>query len=87
MVIIGIYLLVNLALLYVLPLPQLAASPFPAADAAQTIFGAQSNQVLTALVLLSLLSVMNAGFMQTPTHHVRDEPRSAVLIKSLCGQP
>jgi APA family basic amino acid/polyamine antiporter len=65
-VIIVIYLLVNLALLYVLPLEQLAASQLPAADAAQTIFGAQSEQVITGLVLLSLLSVMNAGFMQTP---------------------
>lgn len=65
-VIIGIYLLLNLAFLYVMPLPQLAASQLPAADAAQIVFGGKSEQILTALVLLSLLSVMNAGFMQTP---------------------
>ncbi len=64
--IIAIYLLLNLAFLYVLPLPQLAASQLPAADAARAVFGGQSEQALAALVLLSLLSVMNAGFMQTP---------------------
>jgi basic amino acid/polyamine antiporter, APA family len=64
--IIGIYLLVNLALLYVLPLSTLAASQLAAADAAQTIFGARGGQIITALSFLSLVSVTNACFLQTP---------------------
>jgi APA family basic amino acid/polyamine antiporter len=55
-----IYLLVNVALIYALPLDRLAASPLPAADAAQTIFGAYSGQAVTALSLVSLLSIINA---------------------------
>ena len=64
--IIALYLLVNVAFLHVLPLSQLAASQLPAADAAQVMFGARGGAIITALSLLSLVSVMNAGFMQTP---------------------
>jgi APA family basic amino acid/polyamine antiporter len=66
LVIVALYLLVNVALLHVLPLSQLAASQLAAADAAQIMFGAQGGEIITALSLLSLLGVMNAGFMQTP---------------------
>ena len=58
--IIGIYLLVNLALLYTLPLSELAGSTLPAADAAQRIFGGDGGRIIIALSLLSLLSVINA---------------------------
>lgn len=64
--IICIYVLVNLALLYVLPLPQMAASTLPVADAAQTIFGAFSGQLITALALISLLGLINAVIMGAP---------------------
>ena len=64
--IICIYVLVNLALLYVLPLPQMAASNLPVADAAQTIFGAFSGQLITALALVSLLGLINAVSMGAP---------------------
>lgn len=58
--IIGIYVLVNLALLYTLPLAELAGSTLPAADAAQKIFGGDGGRIIIALSLLSLLSVINA---------------------------
>ena len=64
--VICIYVLVNLALLYVLPLPQMAASNLPVADAAQTIFGAFSGQLVTALALISLLGLINAVTMVGP---------------------
>ena len=64
--VICIYVLVNLALLYVLPLPQIAASNLPVADAAQTIFGAFSGQLITALALISLLGLINAVTMVGP---------------------
>ena len=58
--IIGMYLLINLALLHVLTIPQLAASKLPAADAAQIIFGNASGQFIVALSLLTLLSLTNS---------------------------
>lgn len=62
----AIYLLFNLALLYVLPLGQLAASTLPAADAATSVFGAYGNQVVTVVALLSLLSIMNSNLLVAP---------------------
>jgi APA family basic amino acid/polyamine antiporter len=55
-----LYLLVNLALLRVLSVPEIAASSLPAADAASRIFGARGGEVITALSLVSLLSIVNA---------------------------
>jgi APA family basic amino acid/polyamine antiporter len=58
--IIGIYLLVNLALLYVLPLDQLAKEKLAAGAAAQAIFGQYGDTVIRLLMILSLLSSINA---------------------------
>lgn len=62
----AIYLLTNLALLYVLSLPQLAASTLPVADAASTIFRTYGGQIVTTLVVLNLLSLINADTMIAP---------------------
>ena len=64
--IIGIYLLVNLALLNVLPLSQLAASKFAGSDAMSLIFGSRSGQLVTILALLSLVGIINAILMMAP---------------------
>lgn len=61
--VIVIYILVNIALLRVLPLRVLSAATLPAADAAQAVFGGRGGQVITALSLLSLLPLMNAIMM------------------------
>ena len=62
----AIYVLVNLALLYVLPMSQLAASKFAGGDAMSLIFGARGGQILTILALLSLIGIINAIIMCTP---------------------
>jgi basic amino acid/polyamine antiporter, APA family len=62
----AIYLLVNLALLYVLPMSQLAGSKFAGGDAMSLIFGARSGQVLTLLALLSIIGIINAILMSNP---------------------
>jgi APA family basic amino acid/polyamine antiporter len=64
--IIAIYLLVNLALLSVLPMSQLAASKFAGGDAMALIFGARSGQIVTILALLSLIGIINAIMMMAP---------------------
>jgi len=58
-----IYLLVNLALLSVLSVPDLARSTLPAADAAGVIFGGRGAQVITVLSLVSLPPLVNAIMM------------------------
>jgi len=64
--IIGIYLLVNIALLYVLPMSQLAGSKFAGADAISLMFGSLSGQIVTILALLSLMGIINAMLMMCP---------------------
>ncbi len=62
-IVVVVYLLVNLALLHVLPLTELATSKLPAADAAQVVFGAGGQRLVTLLSLISLLPLLNAILM------------------------
>ena len=66
LLVIIMYLLVNLALIYVLPISQIAASKLAAADAMQVVFGARGGQIVTALALLSIVGIVNAVLMFTP---------------------
>lgn len=61
--VIGVYLLVNLALLRVLPIDDLARSTLPAADAARVLVGPRGQQVITVLSLISLPPMLNAILM------------------------
>ncbi|QPN59590.1 APC family permease [Synechococcus sp. CBW1002] len=62
----GLYLLVNLALLQVLSLPELAGSRLPLADAARLLFGGGGAQLITVLALISCLGLINAVIMAAP---------------------
>jgi basic amino acid/polyamine antiporter, APA family len=65
-IVLGLYLLMNLAFLHVLPIPALAASKLPAADAARVVFPAWSGSFVTVLSLLTLLSLINAVLLGAP---------------------
>jgi APA family basic amino acid/polyamine antiporter len=58
--VIAIYLLVNLSLLYVLPVQTMAAEDFAAGAAAEVLFGPYGVSVFRILMILSLLSGINA---------------------------
>ncbi len=58
--IIAIYLLVNLAFLYVLPISKLAGEPFAAGAAAQAIFGSEGETIIRVLTIIAMLSSINA---------------------------
>jgi APA family basic amino acid/polyamine antiporter len=49
----AIYVLINLAMLYALPVSKLAGSNLAGADAAQLIFGGYSSQIVTSIRLMS----------------------------------
>ncbi len=57
---IAIYLLVNVALLYVLPISKIAGQDLAAGAAAQVIFGRHGNTIFLTLTILSMLSAINA---------------------------
>ncbi len=66
LLIIVIYVLVNLALLHVLPMETLAGSKLAAADAVQFLFGPGSAQVVTFLLMISIMGIINAQLMFNP---------------------
>ena len=58
--IMAIYLLVNVALLYVLPISGIAGKEFAAGEAANAIFGRHGDTVFRVLTIVSMLSGINA---------------------------
>jgi amino acid transporter len=65
-VIVGVYLLLNGAYLFVLPLHAMAASDLVAADAASAALGGAGASVVGALVLLSTFGALNGSMMSGP---------------------
>jgi APA family basic amino acid/polyamine antiporter len=55
-----IYLLVNVALLYVLPVAEMAGESLAAGAAAAIVFGARGDAIIRALTIVALLSSVNA---------------------------
>lgn len=64
--IIIIYLLCNLAILYILPMDELATSKLAAADAVRLIFGERSGRFVTLFLMISILGIVNAQLMFNP---------------------
>jgi basic amino acid/polyamine antiporter, APA family len=63
---IAVYLLINAALLYVLPMSRLAGSQMPAADAALAVFGVHGKELILIVSLVSAISTINAILLMTP---------------------
>jgi APA family basic amino acid/polyamine antiporter len=61
-----LYLIINVAFLRVLPLPVLAASQLPAADAARVVLPHGGAELVTVISLFTLLSLLNAILIMTP---------------------
>ena len=63
---IAIFLLVNLALLYVLPMARFSGSQMPLADAASAVLGARGREFVLVISLVTVVSTINAIVMTTP---------------------
>jgi APA family basic amino acid/polyamine antiporter len=66
LLVILIYVLVNAAFVRVLGIGRMAGDPFVAASAGKAIFGERGDLVIRLLVLLSILSGMNACVLMAP---------------------
>ena len=66
LLVILIYLLCNLAILYVLPMEELIHSKLAAADAITLIFGTGSGKTVTIFLLISILGIVNAQLLFNP---------------------
>ena len=80
----AIYLLVNVALLYVLPISQIAGKEFAAGEAANVIFGRYGDTIFRCLTIVSMLSGINALHLMATRVVVRDESRWSVHEESGC---
>ena len=61
-----LYVLINAAVLRVVPLPVLAGSQLPAADAARLVLPRGGAELVTVIALLTVLSLVNATLLMTP---------------------
>ncbi|MFI3210348.1 MAG: amino acid permease [Peptostreptococcaceae bacterium] len=62
----GVYVLINVAYLWVLPADQLAASSTPASDVASKIFGSTGGNFITIGILISVFGTLNALIFTGP---------------------
>jgi APA family basic amino acid/polyamine antiporter len=62
----AMYVIINVAMLRVLPLPVLAASQLPAADAARVVLPRGGSELVTVISLMTVLSLINAVMLMTP---------------------
>jgi APA family basic amino acid/polyamine antiporter len=62
----AMYVIINIAMLRVLPLPVLAASQLPAADAARVVLPRGGAELVTVISLMTVLSLINAIMLMTP---------------------
>ena len=66
LLVISIYLLLNVALIYVLPMNQLAGAKLAVGTAAESIFGVRGGLIISALATVSMLAALNANTMTAP---------------------
>ncbi len=65
LIVIAVYVLVNVAFLYVLPVDVMAKSPLVAASAAQVIFGAAGASIISVVVIISTFGALNGSILST----------------------
>ena len=63
--VIGLYLLVNVSLLYVMPLSRFAGSDLAIGTAANVVFGARGDTIIRIIMVVSLISSLNAFQLMT----------------------
>jgi basic amino acid/polyamine antiporter, APA family len=64
--VIAIYLLINVALIYVLPISALAGDPFPAGTAAKAVFGPIGDTIIRSIMIVSALGAVSACQLMAP---------------------
>jgi APA family basic amino acid/polyamine antiporter len=62
----GVYLLVNAAILWALPLAETARSNLPAAEAALRLFGDRGDEMVAALAIVSVLGTLQTSLLANP---------------------
>ena len=69
LIVIGVYVLINFAFLYVLPVDVMTDSPLVAASAAEVIFGAAGASIISIAVIISTFGALNGSLLATARVH------------------
>jgi len=64
-IVVAVYVLINLAFLYVLPIDIMSKSPLVAASAANVIFGVQGASIISIAVIISTFGALNGSILST----------------------
>jgi APA family basic amino acid/polyamine antiporter len=64
-IVIAVYVLINVAYLYVLPIGEMAKSPLVAASAAEKIFGSNGASLISIAVIISTFGALNGSILAT----------------------
>jgi basic amino acid/polyamine antiporter, APA family len=69
MIVIAVYVIINLAFLYVLPVDVMSKSPLVAASAAEVVFGAAGASLISIAVIISTFGALNGSILATARVH------------------
>lgn len=78
--VIAIYILLNMAFMYVIPPAALANSPLAASDVARVVFGESGGTLVIVISIVSILSILNA-YMMIPARIMFGLSRDGFFIK------
>ncbi|MBC7747760.1 MAG: APC family permease [Methylotenera sp.] len=79
-IVIVIYVVINMAFFYVMPVASLANSPLAASEVAKVIFGNNGATIVTIIALFSIISILNA-FMMIPARILFGMSRDGFFIQ------
>lgn len=65
LIVIAVYVVVNIAFLYVLPIDVMSNSPLVAASAAEVVFGAAGASIISIAVIISTFGALNGSILAT----------------------
>jgi APA family basic amino acid/polyamine antiporter len=65
LIVMAVYVLINVAYLYVLPIGEMAKSPLVAASAAEKVFGANGASLISIAVIISTFGALNGSILAT----------------------
>lgn len=79
-IVIVIYVVINMAFLYVVPVSVLANSPLAASDVAKVVFGENGAIIVTIIAVFSVIGILNA-FMMIPSRILYGMSRDHYFIE------
>lgn len=85
LIVMAVYLIINIAYLYILPIDKIAKSPLVGATMAEEIFGTMGGSIISIAIIISTFGAVNGSILATARVHFA-MARDGMFFKSL-GKP